>query len=119
MSSCSSYFEAPAIGISTNTLVHECSPKQDQAGTTQRECGKNQQDSGKIVAEVTTPLSVKQIKQILEDADVNYSGCTEKHELEGLLAKLRANPGMGCAQASGDGRKSSDQVKVIVCDMSM
>ena len=101
--------------------MHECSPKQDQAGTTQREGGKNQQDSGKIVEEVTTPLSVKQIKQILEDADVNYSGCTEKHELEGLLAKLRANPQhpMGCAQASGDGRKSSDQVKGIVCDMSM
>ena len=103
--------------------MHECSPKQDQAGTTQREGGKNQEDSGKRshVAEVTTPLSVKQIKQMLEDADVNYSGCTEKHELEGLLAKLRANPQhpMGCAQASGDGRKSSDQVKVIVCDVSM
>jgi hypothetical protein len=61
---------------------------------------------------------VKQIKQILEAAGVNYSDCTEKNELEELLAKLRANP-MGCARASGGGRDSSEQEKVIVCDMSM
>ena len=36
-------------------------------------------------------LEVKQIKQILEAAGVNYSDCTEKHELEERLAKLRAN----------------------------
>ena len=83
------------------------------------EDGKNQQDGGKIVAEVTTLLSVNQIKQILETTGVNYSDCAEKHELEELLAKLRDNPGMGCARASGDGRDSSDQEKVIVCDLSM
>ena len=83
------------------------------------EDGKNRQDGGKIVAEVTAPLSVKQIKQILEAAGINYSDCTEKKELEELLAKLRATSGMGCARASGDGRDSSDQEKVIVCDLSM
>ena len=115
--------------------MHEYFPKQEQAGTTVSEDEKNRQDGGKIVAEVTAPLSVKQIKQILEAAGINYSDCTEKKELEELLAKLRATatqkeleelltklratPGMGCAQASGDGRDSSDQEKVIVCDLSM
>ena len=100
--------------------MHEYFPKQEQAGTTVSEDEKNRQDGGKIVAEVTAPLSVKQIKQILEAAGINYSDCTEKKELEELLAKLRATPGdMGCARASGDGRDSSDQEKVIVCDLSM
>ena len=99
--------------------MHEYFPKQEQAGTTVSEDEKNRQDGGKIVAEVTAPLSVKQIKHILEAAGINYSDCTEKKELEELLAKLRATPGMGCAQASGDGRDSSDQEKVIVCDLSM
>ena len=56
------------------------------------EDGKNQQDGGKIVAKVTTQLSVNQIKQILKAAGVNYSDCTEKYELEELLAKLRDSP---------------------------
>ena len=89
--------------------MHEYFPKQEQAGTTVSEDEKNRQDGGKIVAEVTAPLSVKQIKQILEAAGINYSDCTEKKELEELLAKLCATPGMGCARASGDGRDSSDQ----------
>ena len=70
--------------------MHEYFPKQEQAGTTVSEDEKNRQDGGKIVAEVTAPLSVKQIKQILEAAGINYSDCTEKKELEELLAKLRA-----------------------------
>ncbi len=80
------------------------------------EDGKNQQDGGKIVAEVTILLSVNQIKHILETAGVNYSDCAEKHELEELLAKLRDNPGMRCARASGGGRDSSDQDQVILCE---
>ncbi len=83
------------------------------------EDGKNRQDGGKIVTEVTTPLSVKQIKQILESAGVNYSDCTEKYELEERLAKLRANPGTGCARASGGRRDSSDQEEVITMYMRM
>jgi hypothetical protein len=41
-------------------------------------------------------LSVKQIKEILEQAGVNYSDCSEKSELEQRLADLRANPGTAC-----------------------
>jgi hypothetical protein len=37
-------------------------------------------------------LPVKQIKQILEAAGVDYSDCSERHELEARLAQLRANP---------------------------
>ena len=48
-------------------------------------------------------LSVKQIKQILEAAGVDYSDCSEKHELDERLAKLRANPGIGSKRASGGG----------------
>jgi hypothetical protein len=101
------------------------------SATTEREDGKNGRDSGKIVAEVTAPLSVKQIKHILEAAGVNYSDCTEKKELEELLAKLRATatqkeleelltklratPGMGCARAGADalagGWRKGDRVR--------
>jgi len=53
-------------------------------------------------------LPVKQIKQILEAAGVDYSDCSEKHELEQRLAQLRANPGMGSARrASASGREGS------------
>lgn len=51
-------------------------------------------------------LSVKQIKEILDAAGVDYSDCTEKSELLGRLAQLRANPGMGKARrrsAAGSG----------------
>jgi hypothetical protein len=58
-------------------------------------------------------LEVKQIKQILEAAGVNYSDCTEKHELEERLAKLRANPGLGSARASGGGGDSDDDLPLL------
>ena len=37
-------------------------------------------------------LPVSKIKEILEAADVDFAGCTEKSELLALLAELRANP---------------------------
>jgi len=52
-------------------------------------------------------LSVKQIKQILETAGVDYSGCSEKHELEERLAQLRAKPGMGSARRMPAGGRES------------
>ena len=52
------------------------------------------QDRGTISG-FSAPLDVKvvkQIKQILEAAGVDYSDCSERHELEARLAQLRANP---------------------------
>ena len=48
-------------------------------------------------------LPVKQIKQILEAAGVDYSDCSERHELEARLAQLRANPGLGARRKAAGG----------------
>ena len=62
-------------------LPAPCQFKHDEAiRTTVSEDGKNQQDGGKIVAKVTTQLSVNQIKQILKAAGVEAIRTTVSYE---------------------------------------
>jgi hypothetical protein len=60
-------------------------------------------------------LTVKEIKQLLDDARVDYSDCSEKFELEKRLEQLRANPLAwalhGALQRAGKRR----EVQVAAC----